>query len=182
MAIPWFLLWVLWARHHEHRRKFDTKRLLNGVPRSPPCARWAVERPRSPRRWSWNQSDGSAVDPEALPAVTLTTPVRGLGRCYWETYEAMSQDRLLAVAAGVVFYGLLAIFPAITALVSSYGLFAPASAIKDNLLTLANVLPAGGLSIIEEQIARIASEPSGLSIGFAAGLLIALAGAPTPGL
>ena len=35
------------------------------------------------------------------------------------TYEQMNDDRLLAVAAGVVFYGLLALFPAITALVSS---------------------------------------------------------------
>jgi membrane protein len=34
---------------------------------------------------------------------------------------------VLAVAAGVVFYGLLAVFPAITAVVSLYGLFAKAS-------------------------------------------------------
>ena len=74
----------------------------------------------------------------------------------------MSKDRLLAVAAGVVFYGLLAIFPAITALVSSYGLFANASAIQDNLSMLSNVLPAGGISIVQEQIARIAGQPSGL--------------------
>ena len=91
-----------------------------------------------------------------------------------ETYEAMSKDRLLAVAAGVVFYGLLAIFPAITALVSSYGLFANASAIQDNLSLLANVLPAGGISIVQEQIDRIAAQPSGLSVGFAVGLMIAL--------
>ena len=86
-----------------------------------------------------------------------------------ETYEAMSKDRLLAVAAGVVFYALLAIFPAITAFVSSYGLFAKPSTIQDNLSMLANVLPAGGISIVQEQIARIAAQPSGLSIGFAVG-------------
>jgi membrane protein len=34
------------------------------------------------------------------------------------TYERIGEDRLLAVAAGVVFYGLLALFPAVTALVS----------------------------------------------------------------
>ena len=69
---------------------------------------------------------------------------------------------------------MLAIFPAITAFVSSYGLFANASAIQDNLSLLANVLPAGGISIIQEQIERIASQPSGLSVGFAVGLVIAL--------
>ena len=41
--------------------------------------------------------------------------------------EEIGDDRLLALAAGVVFYGLLALFPAITALVSSYALFASAA-------------------------------------------------------
>jgi len=91
-----------------------------------------------------------------------------------ETYDAMGKDRLVAVAAGVVFYALLAIFPAITALVSSYGLFANASAIQENVSMLANVLPAGGISIVQEQIERIASQPSGLSVGFAVGLVLAL--------
>jgi membrane protein len=39
---------------------------------------------------------------------------------------------------------------------------------------LANVLPAGALTIVQEQIERIASKPSGLSVGFAVGFLIAL--------
>jgi len=91
-----------------------------------------------------------------------------------ETYEAMSQDRLLAVAAGVVFYALLAIVPAITAFVSFYGLFANAAAVRDELSLLSNVLPAGGISIIQDQVARIADKPSGLSAGFAIGLIIAL--------
>src|SRR5262249_13130403 len=69
---------------------------------------------------------------------------------------------------------LLAIFPATTALVSSYGLFAKASAIQDNLSVLANILPAGGISIIQEQIGRIASKPNGLSAGFVIGFVIAL--------
>jgi hypothetical protein len=43
------------------------------------------------------------------------------------TYEQLDEDRVLAVAAGVVFYGLLALFPAITALVSCYALFAKGS-------------------------------------------------------
>ena len=60
-----------------------------------------------------------------------------------------------------MFYALLAIFPAITAFVSSYGLFANAAAIQDNLSLLANVLPAGGISIVQEQIARIAASRAG---------------------
>jgi hypothetical protein len=47
---------------------------------------------------------------------------KGWKNVLWRTYEQTGEDRLLAVAAGVVFYGLLALFPAITALVSSYAL------------------------------------------------------------
>ena len=49
-------------------------------------------------------------------------PWRGWKDILWRTYEQVGEDRLLAVAAGVVFYGLLAVFPAVTALVSLYGL------------------------------------------------------------
>jgi membrane protein len=91
-----------------------------------------------------------------------------------ETFEAMGKDRLVAVAAGVVFYGLLAIFPAITAFVSSYGLFANPANIGKDLAMLSSVLPEGGVNIINEQIARIAAQPSGLSVGFVIGILLAL--------
>jgi membrane protein len=65
------------------------------------------------------------------------------------------EDRLLAIAAGVVFFGLLAVFPAITALVSCYGLFANPSTIGANLQTLALMLPQGSFEIVQDQIARV---------------------------
>ena len=112
---------------------------------------WVIERPKKPAPPVMDTYPaGWTVDPEAVSAGA------GILRMRWpwwravllETYDAMSKDRLLAVAAGVVFYALLAIFPAITAFVSSYGLFANAGAIQDDLSMLANVLPAGGISII----------------------------------
>ena len=60
----------------------------------------------------------------------------------YRTYEEINNDRLLALAAGVVFYGLLALFPAITALVSSYALFATASTISNHLATISSMVPA----------------------------------------
>jgi hypothetical protein len=45
-------------------------------------------------------------------------PWRGWKDILWRTYEQLGEDRLRAVAAGVVFYGLLAVFPAVTALLS----------------------------------------------------------------
>ena len=54
-------------------------------------------------------------------------PWRGWKDILWRAYEKMNDNRLLAVAAGVVFYALLALFPAVTAFVSLYGLVADAS-------------------------------------------------------
>jgi hypothetical protein len=59
----------------------------------------------------------------------------------WRVYQKMNENRLLAVAAGVVFYGLLAVFPAIAAFVSLYGLMADPSTIHERLSLATGVLP-----------------------------------------
>ncbi len=82
-------------------------------------------------------------------------PFAGWKDILWRTYQQISDDRLLATAAGVVFFGLLAVFPAVTALVSSYGLFADASTIGANLQTMAMMLPEGSFQIVQDQIARV---------------------------
>jgi membrane protein len=94
---------------------------------------------------------------------------------FWRTVTQTSEDRLLAIAAGAVFYGLLALFPAVTALVSCYGLFANPDSINAHLSFLQDVMPAEAYSIVQDQIARvIAKGQAGLSLGFAIGLLLAL--------
>jgi membrane protein len=102
-------------------------------------------------------------------------PWQGWKDIFWRTYEQISEDRLLAVAAGVVFYGLLAVFPAVTAFVSLYGLFASASAIGDHLSIAAGILPDGAVDILREQIGRLAAKSDAkLSFGFIFGLAVAL--------
>jgi len=91
------------------------------------------------------------------------------------TYARTGDDRLLATAAGVVFFGLLAVFPAITALVSSYGLFAKPSTIADNLQTLALMLPADSFQIVRDQIARVLDKGNAsLGTTFLFGLALAI--------
>ncbi|HMD50648.1 MAG TPA: YihY/virulence factor BrkB family protein, partial [Bryobacteraceae bacterium] len=93
----------------------------------------------------------------------------------WRVYQKMNDNRLLAVAAGVVFYGLLALFPALTAFVSLYGLVADPSSIQERLSLLSGVLPQGALDIVNEQLTRLtAHRTSALSVGFIGGLLLAL--------
>jgi membrane protein len=102
-------------------------------------------------------------------------PWRGWKDILWRTYQQIADDRLLAVAAGVVFYGLLALFPALTAFVSLYGLFANAATINDHLSMAAGILPGGAVDIIREQVGRLASKGDAkLGFGFIFGLGIAL--------
>src|ERR1043165_951705 len=58
-------------------------------------------------------------------------------------YGAIGQHRVLSIAAGVTFFALLAIFPAIGALVSVYGIFADPVAIHTHLNELSSLLPGG---------------------------------------
>jgi membrane protein len=105
----------------------------------------------------------------------LEIPWTGWKDIIWRSWQEIGSDRLLAVAGGVVFYGLLALFPAITALVSSYGLFADAATIGRHLAFAAALMPEGAFGIVEEQINRIAAQGGGgLSAGFAFGLLLAI--------
>lgn len=90
-------------------------------------------------------------------------------------YAETSEDRVLALAAGVVFYGLLALFPAITALVSSYALFADAGTIGTHLEGLSGFMPKGAFDIISEQAMRIVTGTTGkLSLAFVIGLALAI--------
>jgi Virulence factor BrkB len=102
-------------------------------------------------------------------------PWAGWKDILWRTYQQINQDRLLAVAAGVVFYGLLALFPAVTAVVSLYGLFTKPSTISEHLSLLASFLPSGGMDIVQEQVNRLLSKGDAkLGLGFLFGLCLAL--------
>jgi membrane protein len=105
----------------------------------------------------------------------LQIPWAGWKDILWRSYVRTGEDRLLAIAAGVVFFGLLAVFPAITALVSSYGLFADPSTISANLQTLALMLPEGSFQIVQDQIARVLDKGNtALGATFLFGLALAI--------
>ena len=105
----------------------------------------------------------------------LQIPWRGWYDVVWRTYCEMQSDRLLSISGGVSFFVLLAIFPAITALVSAYGLLFSPSTITDNLSILNEFVPDNVLGIVREQANRIASNhSSALSLGILVGILVSL--------
>ncbi|HEY6735104.1 MAG TPA: YihY/virulence factor BrkB family protein, partial [Roseiarcus sp.] len=102
-------------------------------------------------------------------------PWRGWKDVFVRTYREIQEDRLLALAAGVAFYSLVSLFPAIAAGVSSYALFANVGTISKHLSIASDIVPAGSLDLLGEEISRIAAKSDGkLTFGFLLGLGIAL--------
>jgi membrane protein len=89
-------------------------------------------------------------------------------------YGRITEARVFLVAAGVTFYALLAIFPAIAALISIYGLFADPSSIASQSDAASGFLPGDALNILREQMERIAQARGTLGFAFLIGLLISL--------
>jgi membrane protein len=104
----------------------------------------------------------------------LQIPWAGWKDILWRAYTEMNADRLLSIAGGVAFFVLLAIFPAITALVSAYGLFFNASTIANNFSLMQGVVPDNALSLVRDQAGNIASHSRALGIGIIVGILLAL--------
>lgn len=102
-------------------------------------------------------------------------PARGWMDILWRVYGQIDEDRILAVAAGVTFYVLLALFPAIGAFVSLYGLVADRASIADHLAALNGVMPGGAIDVIGEQVKRITSgDQAALGFAFFSGLAVSL--------
>ena len=115
-----------------------------------------AERAQAPvSRMKRTQSNQSRRRPRPDSKFSSRGASKGWKDILWRTYQQISEDRLLAISAGVVFYALLALFPGITALVSSYALFADASTINDHLAMLSGILPSGTFSVIQDQVGRV---------------------------
>ncbi len=87
-------------------------------------------------------------------------PILGWKDIAWRTYRAIGRDRLPALAGGVTFFLLLAIFPALAAFVSVYGLFLDLSRVERQLDQMAAILPREAVGLIGDQMMRLAGRPS----------------------
>ncbi len=102
-------------------------------------------------------------------------PAKGLRDVFWRVVREVIEDRVTLVAAGVAFYVLLSLFPALGALVSLYGLIADPSTMVKHIEFVSDVLPPGAFDIILTQLnVLVMAKPSSLGLGFLAGLTVAL--------
>ena len=97
----------------------------------------------------------------------LPQPVIQCLRFFNHLWTQMSQDNLSHVAAGIAFYGLLALFPGITASLSLIALILDPEIVVGEFDRLASVMPADAAAIVLDQVHSAASSSGvGLSLGF----------------
>lgn len=102
-------------------------------------------------------------------------PALGWKDIAFRVKDEIAADRVGLIAAGVAFYGLLALFPAITALIAISGLLVEPSQIVDQLESLSGLMPEEVIAIVTKQASAVAgSREGGLGLAAIFGVLIAL--------
>jgi membrane protein len=116
--------------------------------------------------------------PEQLPGVYASDP-RGIPPKGWRqilrrAWRETQDDGIPLLAAGVAFYGFLALFPALIAAVTVYGLVADPAEVQEQVQELSDAMPAEVAQLIGDQLTQIAAA-SDRALGF--GLVVSLLGA-----
>ena len=92
------------------------------------------------------------------PALPAYAPL--LKPALFRAGRATASQRVSLVAAGCAFYATLALFPAITMLISLYGLVYNPSTVQPQLHQLESFMPAAAFSLISERIRNVVAQPA----------------------
>lgn len=91
------------------------------------------------------------------------------------TMAQVKEDQVSLLAASVAFFGMLAVFPAIIAIVSVYGLVADPDEVRDQIESLTSALPEDAGQLITNQLESITQQSGGgLGFGVVIGIVAAL--------
>lgn len=123
-----------------------------------------------------------AADDTTQPSPTTKAGDRWMTpepRSWWRVIKHTAidfvEDQILLIAAGVTFYGLLALIPALAALIALYGLFFNPIDVPHHVGMLSGFLPSEAISVISDQSQRIAAQSKGtLGAAFVIGLVVSL--------
>ncbi|MCZ0963591.1 YihY/virulence factor BrkB family protein [Paracoccus benzoatiresistens] len=126
---------------------------------------------RHERSVSSPDSGRSAETPAGIPP-------RGWKQILLRVKDEISRDHISVVSAGIAFYALLSIFPAIAALVSIAGLVLDPADIAGQLETVVGMLPEEAARVLQDQVAKVTSgSQAGTGLVALFGLAVALYGA-----
>jgi len=121
----------------------------------------------------------TVIDRARKPAPARTPPRENPPRTWRDilsrSVRDFGRDRISAAAGGVTFFTLLAIFPALSAFVSLYGLVADVGSVRRLLASMNGVLPDGMISVIGDEIVRLtATGHTTLGLAFAFSLALSV--------
>ena len=122
------------------------------------------------------RDEGGGRDPHGRDATSpRQIPAKGWKDVLTRVRLESKQDRVSLLAGGVAYFALLALFPALIAAVSLYGLVADPSDVTRQVEDLASSLPSSAQDLLTEQLDKLVDRPSaGLSIALVVSLALAL--------
>ena len=105
-------------------------------------------------------------------------PAPGWKEIAFRTWKESSKDNVSLVAAGVAFYGFLAMVPMLGATVLTYGLVASPTTVLHNVQSLATTLPQDVAKLVGDQLLNVVKTSGGKKgLGLLGALALALWGA-----
>ena len=120
-----------------------------------------------------DRSNGDAAGREADRPSEI--PPRGWFAVLKRVKAEVKEDNVTLLAAGVAFYAMLAIFPAIIAVVTVYGMVADPAQVQSQVGEFAKSLPSGADQLLTGQLESVTEAGrQSLSIGLAVSLLAVL--------
>jgi membrane protein len=95
-------------------------------------------------------------------------------RMVMKVFDLSDRVHLGLIAAGVAFYGMFSIFPALAAVIALFGLVADPAIVISQLELIREFVPEGAYLILQSQIQRLLSAQTG-TLGWATALSLSLA-------
>src|SRR4030095_349031 len=87
----------------------------------------------------------------------LEVPPRGWRDILLRTRHEIGEDQLSLVAAGVAFYLMLALFPALLAIVAVYGAIADPATVAQQAGQLMRLMPTAAAHLVSQQLVEIST-------------------------
>lgn len=100
--------------------------------------------------------------------------MRRWGRAIGASLEALDDKNLFLVAAGCAFYGILSIFPALSAVIALWGLVSDARVVAQEMERFSALIPDEVYALIRQQVLQLTSA-SGQTLGWAGALSLGFA-------
>ena len=116
--------------------------------------RWPAGQETDPDTVTDNQRGHQADSPQQIPP-------KGWKDIAKRTAKEVKADQVPLLSAGVAFYALLALFPAIIAGVSIYGLVADPTTVRDQIANLTKLLSPETADLVGQQLVQVTSGANG---------------------